>query len=587
MSGKEKRSLFLSFLGGSGHYFVLGVISALFMTVCDMMIPQIIRTAVDRRLWSARTAAFLTGIAALGALFRWFSSYANARAGETLVKNMRDRLYSHIARLPFSWHASHSTGDILQRCTSDVNMIKEFCSEQLYNLVRIILMIVLAVGFMFSMNVRLTLAALAFVPLIVGYSVFFLFRVREQFQQCDENEGLLSAIAQENLTGVRVVRAFGQEAAEERKFRAQNDVYTNLWMKLCGSLAWFWAFGDLSSGLQLMTVVLLGAWLCVRGELTVGGYIAFISYTNMLVWPIRALGRMISEMSKSEVSLNRLSEILLADAEDVDDTQLPAERAAAGGAETSAPEIEFRDVSFSFPAAGSEVLNHVSFRVPAGTTVGILGSTGSGKSVLMHLLPRLYELKEGEGSILLNGRDIRKIPLKELRSKIGMVLQEPFLFSRTIAENLTIAGEVPQEVQDRAVETACLSMLREEFPKGYATMVGERGVTLSGGQKQRIAIARMLMERKPVMIFDDALSAVDAETDSRIRAALKEQVKGATVFLVSHRVSTLMHADCIYVMHEGRVEESGTHEELMKKNGRYARICRLQSLPEEEGGAAS
>ena len=587
MSGKEKRSLFLSFLGGSGHYFVLGVISALFMTVCDMMIPQIIRTAVDRRLWSARTAAFLTGIAALGALFRWFSSYANARAGETLVKNMRDRLYSHIARLPFSWHASHSTGDILQRCTSDVNMIKEFCSEQLYNLVRIILMIVLAVGFMFSMNVRLTLAALVFVPLIVGYSVFFLFRVREQFQQCDENEGLLSAIAQENLTGVRVVRAFGREASEERKFRAQNDVYTNLWMKLCGSLAWFWAFGDLSSGLQLMTVVLLGAWLCVRGELTVGGYIAFISYTNMLVWPIRALGRMISEMSKSEVSLNRLSEILLADAEDVDDTQQPAERAAAGGAETSAPEIEFRDVSFSFPAAGSEVLNHVSFRVPAGTTVGILGSTGSGKSVLMHLLPRLYELKEGEGSILLNGRDIREIPLKELRSKIGMVLQEPFLFSRTIAENLTIAGEVPQEVQDRAVETACLSMLREEFPKGYATMVGERGVTLSGGQKQRIAIARMLMERKPVMIFDDALSAVDAETDSRIRAALKEQVKGATVFLVSHRVSTLMHADCIYVMHEGRVEESGTHEELMKKNGRYARICRLQSLPEEEGGAAS
>ncbi|MBQ7535465.1 MAG: ABC transporter ATP-binding protein [Stomatobaculum sp.] len=597
MDRQQQRRLFLSFLDGSGHIFLLGIAAALLMTVCDMLVPQIIRAAVDQRLWNGRTAALLIGVAALGALFRWSSAYANARAGETLVKTMRDRLYSHIARLPFSWHASHSTGDILQRCTSDVNMIKEFCSEQLYNLVRIILMIVLALGFMFSMNVRLTLAVLLFVPLIVGYSVFFLFRVRDQFQKCDENEGLLSAIAQENLTGVRVVRAFGQEAAEERKFRAQNDVYTDLWMKLCGYLAWFWAFGDLSSGLQMLTVVLYGAWLCVRGELTVGGYIAFISYTNMLIWPIRALGRMISEMSKSEVSLNRIGEILSSEPEKIEqkDAGAAAEAGKAGRSDTetgkagmsgtTAPEIEFRHVSISF--GKKEVLKDVSLRVPSGSVIGILGSTGSGKSTLMELLPRLYELEEGSGSILMDGRDIRTMSLKELRSVVGIVLQEPFLFSSTIAGNIRITGEIPDEVFDSAVQTACLSKMREEFPEGYATKVGERGVTLSGGQKQRIAIARMLTEQKPVMIFDDALSAVDAETDSRIRSALGEAVRGATVFLVSHRVSTLMRADRIYVMHEGRVEESGTHEELMEKNGRYARICRLQSLPEEEGGAAS
>ena len=594
MNRQQNWRLFLSFLDGSGRFFIGGVIAALLMTVCDMLIPQIIRAAVDRKLWNGRTAALLIGIAALGALFRWLSTYLNARAGETLVKTMRDRLYSHIARLPFSWHASHSTGDILQRCTSDVNMIKEFCSEQLYNLVRIILMIVLALGFMFSMNVRLTLAALLFVPLIVGYSVFFLFRVRDQFQKCDENEGMLSAIAQENLTGVRVVRAFGQEAAEERKFRAQNEVYTDLWMKLCGYLAWFWAFGDLSSGLQLLTVVLYGAWLCVGGQLTVGGYIAFISYTNMLIWPIRALGRMISEMSKSEVSLNRISEILSAVPEETGagsedgagGADIGAAEADIGEAEErKAPEIEFRGVSFSF--GKKEVLKDVSFRVPSGSVIGILGSTGSGKSTLMHLLPRLYELPEEGGSILLDGRDSRTMPLKELRSRIGIVLQEPFLFSRTIHENISIAGEVSPDEFNRAVDTACISGMREEFPEGFRTMVGERGVTLSGGQKQRIAIARMLTEKKPVMIFDDALSAVDAETDSRIRSALGEAVHGATVFLVSHRVSTLMRSDRIYVIHEGRIEEAGTHEELMKKNGRYARICRLQSLPEEEGGAAS
>ena len=621
MKENSERRLFLSLLDGSRRYFILGILAALLMTFCDMLIPQMLRVTVDScigdaepdlpaalsavfaaaggrvwlkgHLWAAALAVVLT--AALGALFRWFSTLENAKGGEQLVKTAHDRLYSHIVRLPYAWHMSHAAGDIIQRCTSDVNMLKEFCSEQLYNLVRVVLMIALALGFMATMHVGLTLAVLAFVPLIAGYSTFFMFRVRDQFTQCDENEGLLSAIAQENLTGVRVVRAFGAEAREDRKFRAQNDVYTNAWMKLCVYLAWFWAFGDLASGLQVLTVVALGAWLCVYGTLTPGSYLAFISYNGMLVWPIRTLGRMISELSKTEVSMHRIAEILNAEPENSGEADAgegpgrPADSAAGerNGAGESGfaapqhiPEIEFRHVSFSF--GSTRVLKDIDFTVPAGSTVGILGSTGCGKSTLMHLLFRLYELPEGNGAILLDGKDIREIPLKELRSQIGIVLQEPFLFSGTIGENIAITGKRHRAEMDRVIRMASLTETLEAFPEGEDTVVGERGVTLSGGQRQRVAIARLLTEHKPVMIFDDSLSAVDAETDSRIRKALREELGEATVFLISHRVSTLMHADRILVMRDGGIAEAGTHEELAAQNGLYAKTWRLQSLPEED-----
>ena len=619
MKQKSERRLFLSLLVGSRRYFILGILAALLMTFCDMLIPQMLRVTVDScigeaepelpaalsavfaaaggrvwlkgHLWAAALAVVLT--AALGALFRWFSTLENAKGGEQLVKTAHDRLYSHIVRLPYAWHMSHAAGDIIQRCTSDVNMLKEFCSEQLYNLVRVVLMIALALGFMATMHGGLTLAVLAFVPLIAGYSTFFMFRVRDQFTQCDENEGLLSAIAQENLTGVRVVRAFGAEAREDRKFRAQNDVYTNAWMKLCVYLAWFWAFGDLASGLQVLTVVALGAWLCVHGTLTPGSYLAFISYNGMLVWPIRTLGRMISELSKTEVSMHRIAEILNAEPENTGVAVSGEETQAAGAVPEKPaqhiPEIEFRHVSFAFGA--SRVLKDISFTVPPGSTVGILGSTGCGKSTLMHLLFRLYELPEENGAILLDGKDIREIPLRELRSRIGIVLQEPFLFSGTIGENIAItesgsgaAGQKNRAEMDRVIRMASLTETLKAFPEGEETVVGERGVTLSGGQRQRVAIARLLTEHKPVMIFDDSLSAVDAETDSRIRKALREELGEATVFLISHRVSTLMYADRILVMQDGEIAESGTHEELAARNGLYAKTWRLQSLPEEESG---
>ena len=603
---QSERALLWSFLEGSRRYFVLGTAAALLMTGFEMLIPQVIRVAVDEHRFGLWGAVVL--FAAAAGILRWFSQVQNTLGGETLVKRMQDRLYSHITRLPFSWHTEHSAGDILQRCTSDVNMIKAFCSEQLNNLVRVLLLIVVSFSFMFSMNVPMTLLSLLFLPAIVGYSLFFLTKMSVQFARCDENEAVLSTIAQENLTGVRVVRAFGREAAEEKKFREQNEVYTGAWMKLCLLLSWFWAVGDLASGLQVMAVVLFGAWLCLKGSLTVGSYLAFISYINMLVWPIRTLGRLISELSKSEVSLKRIAAILQAEPENLEgpaedaradvspegaapltaDEALPqaageaAPRAESVTAPAEPPAIAYENVSFSF--GDNEVLRDVSFAVRPGETVGILGGTGCGKSTLMHLLLRLYELPEGGGRITVDGRDIRELPLKTLRSTVGIVLQEPFLFSRTLGENLTIAARDPEDRQDlrEAVETARLKETVLELPKRYDTMVGERGVTLSGGQKQRAAIARLLLEHRPVMIFDDSLSAVDAETDREIRAGLKRCLGHATVFLISHRVSTLMDADRILVMEDGKIRESGTHRELLAMGGRYAEIYRLQSLPEEE-----
>ena len=622
MTEKRKTGRLLwEFLKGSRRYFAVGILFGLGMIACDMLIPQMIRIAVDscigseplpgwvagiggaglaewlrKELWAA--PALIAVTAAAGALFRWLSTLENAKGGETLVCSMRDRLYAHIARLPYAWHMDNATGEIIQRCTSDVNVIKEFCSEQLYNLVRITLMILTGLVFMASMHIPLTLAALAYVPVIVGYSSVFHARIRDQFRECDENESVLSTIAQENLTGVRVVRAFGAEEREEEKFRAQNHIYTNAWMKLCGYLAVYWALGDLASGLQVLTVVLLGAWFCVKGNMTVGSYLAFISYNNMLVWPIRSLGRMISEMSKSGVSLNRIAEIL--EAEEEKSILIPEsgnEQRAPGNdtgmaqdasendtlpAQALSGDISFENVSFHFGA--STVLKDISFTVPEGATVGILGSTGCGKSTLMYLLDRLYELPEGSGTIRIGGRDIRSIPIRQLRSSIGFVMQEPFLFSRTIGENICIVSGNDPALLAKASEIAHLTETIREFPDGYDTVVGERGVTLSGGQKQRVAIARMITQKAPVMIFDDSLSAVDAETDILIRQALRQHMQGATVFLISHRISSLMHADCIYVMDKGRIAQQGTHEELLKRNGLYAEIFAMQSLNEEETG---
>ena len=591
---KGKIGLLSRFLVGSLPYFILSILMTGLSALCDMISPQIIRVTVDHILGNSaeepgRVAAALIRrfggavylrahlyipalllllVAVFKVLGQYFFRITNAKAGQTLVKNMRDMLFSHIERLPFSFHMKHQTGDLIQRCTSDIDETQRFVTEQMTGIFRIVILLTLSVVFMSGMSLPMTLIALSPTPLIIFYSLRFHKKIGEGFLACDENEGKLSALVQENLTGVRVVRAFGRERYERDRFDAQNEHYTNLWIKMGRNMSRFWSISDILSGTQILLVVTLGAVFAVRGTLTAGDYIAFVSYNSMMIWPIRQLGRMLSELSKAGVSLTRIQEIMNAEPE------------------TDAPgaidwpmngDIEFSHVSFAYEGA-KEVLHDISFRAEAGTTVGILGGTGSGKSTLMLLLDKLYPLTEGR--ITVGGRDIREIRTECLRNGIGFVLEEPFLFSRTLAENITMRekeNDLPLDFLERATRDAALSETIESFPSGYETFVGERGVTLSGGQKQRVAIARVLTTPTPILIFDDSLSAVDAETDARIRTALEKRFKTATVFLISHRIATLQKANLILVLDHGRIAESGTHEELSCAGGIYERIYRTQS----------
>lgn len=597
---ESKTELILFFLNGSKRYFIGAIFFACLVSLLDLIDPKIISFTVDTVLGDSKTtiptfieniinsfggitwlkshlgviALCVIGVSIIAALCRFSFNLCNTKGAEKLVHTMRNELFDHILHLPFSWHSENQTGDIIQRCTSDVEQIKIFLSEQLTLLFRFIILIVLAIYFMFTINVKLTLVASIFIPIIVGYSLFFHKGIGESFEKVDIEEGKLSSIAQENLTGVRVVRAFGRESYERERFEKQNEYYTSMWVHLMNLLAAFWSSADLFSYLQIMCVLAYGAVLTVNGEMSAGDYIAFNSYANMLMWPIRMLGRVIANLSKAGISIDRLMYIMNSDeehdkedAKDIDMHQ----------------DIVFDHVCFQYENGTAEILEDISFEVKAGTTVGILGGTGSGKSTLMYLLDRLYELKDGEGSITIGGVDIKDIKSDCLRKNIGMVLQEPYLFSRTLEENIAIAlPDMDHEKVRLAAKVASLDHAIEHFQEGYQTYVGERGVTLSGGQKQRTAIAQMLISKPPIMVFDDSLSAVDAETDAKIRSALKENVGDSTVILIAQRITTLMNADLILVMDNGKIIERGTHDQLIQQDGIYKKIYDLQSRSSSE-----
>ena len=583
-------------LKGSILLYLVSVACNLIVMLLNVLIPQVIGVAIDsvigdepvegvfalivnavggadfvkQNIWMVAVAILV--LAAGMAVFRYVHSYTNVCANEKFMQRTRGELFSRIQRLPLSWHTVHRTGDIIQRCTSDTQTILNFISNQMMQLIRIVALIVLSLVFMFIMNWQLALIAAVFVPLVVGYSLIFYSRAGKKFRQCDEEEGVLSTIAQENLTGARVVRAFGRERYERDKFTKQNVYYTGLWVKLERFLAMYWVSSEFLTALQLLCIIAVGTVFCIRGSLTDGQFVAFVSYNAMLIGPVRQLGRIVSNMSKAEVSLERIGEILNSEPEEYgeDEGELSGD-------------IVFKNVGFSYEQ-GKPVVKNINLTVPQGTTLGIIGGTGSGKSTLTYLLDGLYTPDEGEISI--GDRNIKDIPLKTLRKNIGLVLQEGYLYPKTVGENIAIAAKDAEPAAIRhAAQVACVDANVTAFENGYDTIVGERGVTLSGGQKQRVCIARTLMRGAPVLIFDDSLSAVDSDTDAAIRKNLAKEWSGATVIIISHRVTTLMHADNIIVMENGEIAESGTNDDLYAKNGIYRRIFDMQmSLPDELKG---
>lgn len=595
----KKLKLIWRFLNGCKLFFLLSIVSTAVTSLADMIIPQIIRAAVDnaiggnpptfsepimkivnkfggfeylgKNLWIMAIAILICAFVKV--LSQYSFRVFNKKASETLVKNMRDKLFAHIERLPFSWHMKNKTGDIIQRCTSDIDTMKSFVSDQMTSIFRIVIMLTMSMVFMFSMNVKLTLIAMIPLPIILIYSMLFHRKIGAGFEKCDENEGKLSTIVQENLTGVRVVRAFGREKYEKDKFEEHNNYYTNLWVHLAKVMSRFWSTSDILSGIQIMMLVVLGAVFCINGDLSSGEYIAFISYNSMLIWPIRQLGRMISEMSKAGVSIDRI--MYISESEEEKDKENAIDADMTG-------DIAFEHVNFAYEGF-PELLHDINFKMKAGTTLGILGGTGSGKSTMMLLLDKLYTLPPECGKITIGGVDINDIRTEHLRKNIGIVLQEPYLFSRTIAENIGITDpNITQEKINEAAKAACLDETVNSFANGYNTFVGERGVTLSGGQKQRAAIARNLVQNAPIMIFDDSLSAVDTETDAKIRAELEKRFGSASIILISHRITTLSKADKILVLDSGRIVEEGTHEELKNSNGIYNKIYLTQTNTKEE-----
>ncbi len=591
--------MMVDFTKGSRAMFLFCVIATALSALTDMLTPQIIRASIDNVIpgtadgaqgLSARLIDLLGGIeylsanvwvmalalvvvAAFTVLMQYTLRVTNSRASERLVKTMRDSVFSHIERLPYKWHQKIKTGDIIQRATSDVDTIKRFFSEQLVSILRIVVLVAMSIVFMFTMDPALTLVAVIPVPIVLAYSILFRRKIAKTFRECDENEGKLSAMAQENLTGARVVRAFGRERYERDRFFKHNAFYTSIWVRLSRTMAFFWSSSDILSGMQIMLVVVFGSVFCVRGTLTAGELVAFIAYNAKLVWPIRMLGRMISEMSKAGVSIERVHEIMAAEEERDKDGAADADMTG---------DIVFENVSFSY-VEGKEILKNIDLTIKSGTTLGILGGTGSGKSTLMLLLDKMYEVEDGCGRITIGGVDVKDIRTEHLRRNIGIVLQEPFLFSRTLGENIAIkSDDVTEEEIVAASKAAHLHETAESFSKGYDTFVGERGVTLSGGQKQRAAIARNFTTKCPIMIFDDSLSAVDTETDAKIRREIESRFGTATVIIISHRITTLSKADNIIVLENGRIVEQGTHEELKCAGGVYAEINAIQSGEREE-----
>jgi ATP-binding cassette, subfamily B, bacterial len=581
--------------------FALAGLSVMGATFFSLVDPIVIRIALDTALGGMPLAApawfaflfspfggpgFLGKSVAACALtvvslnvfqgfFLFLKGFFAVRASETTARNLREDLYRALSGLPYLFFSKADSGDLIQRCTSDVDTLRRFLESQVVEVARAVFMIGFSAAIMFSLDLRMSLASMVLVPPVFLWSYLFFRRVQKGFRESDEAESALSSVVQENLHGVRVVRAFAREEFEEKRFDEKNARYRDVTRRLINMLGTYWSVSAGISMAQMAITLCMGGYWAAKGELSLGTVIMFFTYVGRFLWPIRQMGRTLTEFGKATVALERMGHIILRQSEYATDGRLEPELKGR---------IEFKNVRFGYDPA-KPVLDGLSFCVRPGETVAVLGKTGSGKSSLVHLIPRFADVNSG--AILLDGVDLRFIKKECLRSQVGIVLQEPFLFSKTLEDNLLLGRPESDRIEvEAAARAACLYGVVADFEKGWQTQIGEEGVTLSGGQRQRAAIARTLLQKPRILILDDSLSAVDTETDAIIRAELEKRRGDMTVIVIAHRVTTLAGADRILVMDGGRVADSGTHEELIARPGLYRSIWRIQSAQQsEEDGA--
>lgn len=588
----------LSLIGQNWTHFLWALIATIMMVIIGFLTPLLLSEIVDsilgsepftmpdflmnpinalggrdflrQNLWIPALALILMNV--VNGVFTFIKGRSSAIASENIARKLRNDLYRHLQHLPFAYHVKAQAGELIQRCTSDVDTIRRFLAVQVMEVVNTVLMVVIAMSILLPRSVPITLYSLILVPPLFVFATWFFKMVHKSFEVADEADGVLNAVLQENLSGVRVVRAFGQQEREVEKFDRVNNDLRKKNLRLNELLAIYWGGGDAISMTQtLLTLVVCIIYAC-NGWITVGTLIVFTSTLGMLLFPIRQLGRTLSDAGKAMVSMKRVQAILHEEAEPDEPNALKPDLHG---------DIVFDHVCFAYPDDNVPVLRDVSFTIPAGKTAAVLGGTGSGKSTMMYLLQRLYTPTSGK--ITIGGVDIQQIDRKYLRAHVGLILQEPFLYSKSIRENVGItAPEQEAERIEHAADIASASGFIAKADKGWETVVGERGVTLSGGQKQRIAIARTLLKDNNILIFDDSLSAVDTETDAQIRAALRHEQKDVTTLIISHRVTTLSQADLILVLENGQITQQGTHAELCSQPGLYQRINSIQNALEEE-----
>ncbi len=513
-------------------------------------------------------SALIIVLALIRALLIFAQRAISGVFAERTAYDLRNNLYKKLRDADYYFHSHSETGDIIQRCTTDVEMYKRFISEQSIEVARLILLVGLSIYHMSKLNMTIMWVSLVIAPVLLTSAAFYFNKVEKMFNKIEKNEAIMTTHVQENVSGARVVKAFANEAYEVKKFKNLNRNFTDSDFNLVKKMAIFWSSTDFISFAQFFIIALIGIIYASRGVITIGVYTAFLAYAGNIIWPMRQLGRLVGDFSKTIVSISRLDHIIANPGEYVDEeNKLQSEIKG---------NVEFKNVSFKFSDSKEDQIIDVSFEVKQGETIAIIGKTGSGKSTLMNLLIRLLDYQKGQ--ILIDGIEIKDIEKHHLRKNVGVILQEPFLFSKSVEDNIKISDASSDNV--RVSNVAKIAQVHNDimnFEKGYDTLVGERGVTLSGGQKQRVAIARMLLRPKPILVFDDSLSAVDTDTDIQIRRALNQEWKSSTVFIITHRITTASEADKILVIEDGRIKESGKHEELIKRNGLYKNIWEIQS----------